>query len=80
MNHMKAHVAAEHNKDGHTELCQYCLKMFATPADVDEHLLQSHPMQTREGRSGFKCVLCTVCFECCCWATRPTASPLGHYG
>lgn len=61
MNHMKAHVAAEHNKDGHTELCQYCLKMFATPADVEEHLIQSHPMQTREGRSGFKCVLCTVC-------------------
>lgn len=60
MDHMKMHVASEHNKDDNTDLCRYCLKMFPNASALDEHLISSHPLQTREGRNGFKCVICAV--------------------
>lgn len=60
MDHIKNHVGEANENEGHKTLCRYCLKMFATDAILEEHLTSSHPLQTRDGRGAFKCIICAV--------------------
>lgn len=61
MDHMKRHIADDDSGDDkNTELCRYCLKMFATKSLLDEHVSSLHPSQTRDVRGSLKCIICRV--------------------
>lgn len=54
------HISTENSTDDHTEMCRYCMKTFASAAVHSEHLSSIHPLQTRDGRGSFKCIICRV--------------------
>lgn len=60
MDHLKHHIATEKAPDGHTEVCRYCMRTFASASVLNEHLASNHPLQTKDGRGGFKCIICRV--------------------
>lgn len=60
MDHIKHHIATENALEEHIKLCRYCMKTFASDAVLNEHLSSNHPIQTKDGRGGFKCIICRV--------------------
>lgn len=60
MDHIKQHIGEEKSTDENKVLCRYCLKTFVSTVALDEHLASIHPMQTRDSRGSFKCIICRV--------------------
>lgn len=60
MEHIMHHISTENSTEGHKEMCRYCMKSFASAAVLSEHLSSIHPLQTRDGRGSFKCIICRV--------------------
>lgn len=60
MDHIKQHIGEEKSTDENKVLCRYCLKTFVSTVALDEHLASVHPMQTKDTRGSFKCIICRV--------------------